>query len=73
MGAGLNTTYFNNSGFTETKGRNGWNNVMFDNSGGWLNQIYTNTEISKVFDISREIEFMFTTRVMYQYELMNSD
>lgn len=46
---------------------------MFDNSGGWLNQIYTNTEISKVFDISREIEFMFTTRVMYQYELMNSD
>ncbi|WP_254679625.1 exo-alpha-sialidase [Salmonella enterica] len=70
--SGLNTTYFNHSGFTE-KGGNGWNNVTLDNSGNWSNQIYANAEISKMFDIYRKTELTLTASVMYQYELMNSD
>ncbi|ECJ4380969.1 sialidase, partial [Salmonella enterica subsp. diarizonae] len=69
---GLNTTYFNHSGFTE-KGGNGWNNITLDNSENWSNQIYANAEISKMFDIYRKTELTLTASVMYQYELMNSD
>lgn len=71
MTSGLNTTFFSHTAFNE-KGGNSWNNITLNASDHWSNEFFARADINKLYNLSQSVDLTLTTKISYQYELMNS-